>query len=125
MTVTFVAGMAYYSGNITVPRMMAAVYAPGNNPPIDGVYANIFSFGTILGAIWVLGVVPHFGHEKWQMVAFVAFQTTMAGVMSIVGVGMARVAIPICMLLASTTAPISFLSFGMASLSGLEDQSEM
>ncbi len=124
VVVVFINGMLYYSCNVLWPREAAVLFAPANNAVIGGVYANIFSFGTIASFAIVLGFVPNVGHERWQMVGFLVIQVSFIGGMASVGVHDVAKAIVFVMIISMTIAPINFLNFGMASLA-LEDQGDM
>ncbi|PGH14383.1 hypothetical protein AJ80_05973 [Polytolypa hystricis UAMH7299] len=122
--VVFIGGMLYYSSNILWPRQASLLFAPADDPIIRGVYSNIFAFGTIAASSIVLTFVAHLGWERWQMVAYLAIQTTLIGCMSTVGVSDVAQAIAMIMLISMLVAPVNFLAFGMSSLA-LKDQNDI
>ncbi|KAL2794843.1 fungal trichothecene efflux pump [Aspergillus keveii] len=124
IAMTFVGGMLYYSMNILWPRQSALLYVPPGNSTLQGVYANMFSFGTILAGIFVLTIVPRLGHERWQLIGFLVVQTGMIGSMGSVGVDDKAQAIATIIIVAASVTPPQYLAFGMISL-GLENQDDI
>ncbi|OJJ54342.1 hypothetical protein ASPSYDRAFT_94096 [Aspergillus sydowii CBS 593.65] len=124
IAVTFVGGMLYYSMNILWPRQSTLLYVPTGDSTLQGVYANMVSFGTILAGTMVLTIVPRCGHERWQMIGFLVVQTGMIGSMGSVGVHDKAQAIATIIIVAATVTPPQFLAFGMMSL-GLESQADI
>lgn len=88
-----------------------------------GVYANMVSYGVILGSCWAAASCSRFGSEKWQLVAYMTIQTAIIGAMSSVGRNKTQ-AIVLILLFGCANQPISVLNFGMISLH-LEDQADM
>lgn len=84
----------------------------------------MFNFGTILGGIIVLTIVPKAGHERWQLVGFLVIQTAMIGSMSTVGVNDKAQAIASVIIISMNITPPLYLVYGMSSLN-LEDQTDM
>ncbi|KAL4926336.1 fungal trichothecene efflux pump [Aspergillus undulatus] len=124
IAVTFVGGMLYYSMNILWPRQSALLYVPAGDSIMQGVYANMFSFGTILAGILILTVVPMAGHERWQMISYLIVQTAMIGSMGSVGPEDKAQAIATIIIVAITVTPPQYLAFGMISL-GLDSQADI
>ncbi|KAI9371743.1 fungal trichothecene efflux pump [Aspergillus egyptiacus] len=124
LAVTFVGGMLYYSLTVLWPRQSTFLYVPQGDSTMQGVYANMVSFGTILAGTMVLTIVPYLGHERWQMVGFLVIQTGMIGSMGSVGVHDKAQAIATIIIVAATVTPPQFLAFGMMSL-GLESQADI
>lgn len=124
IAVVFLNGMLYYSSNILWPRQAALFFAPKDDAVTSGLYTNIFNFGTCVSSAIVLGVVPHVGKERWQMVTLLAVQTALIGSMATVGTEDKAQAIVTVLLISSTISPVSFLAFGMSSLA-LEDQNDL
>ncbi|KAL3469643.1 fungal trichothecene efflux pump [Aspergillus californicus] len=124
IAVTFVGGMLYYSMTILWPRQSALLYVPPNNSTLQGVYANMVSFGTILAGVLILTIVPWLGHERWQLFAFLLVQTAMLGSMGSVGVDDKAQAIATIIIVAASVTPPQYLAFGMISL-GLESQDDI
>ncbi|KAL3486861.1 fungal trichothecene efflux pump [Aspergillus germanicus] len=124
IAMTFVGGMLYYSMNILWPRQSALLYVPPGDSTLQGVYANMFSFGTILAGIFVLTIVPRLGHERWQLIGFLVVQTGMIGSMGSVEVDDKAQAIATIIIVAASVTPPQYLAFGMISL-GLEDQDDI
>ncbi|KAL3444206.1 fungal trichothecene efflux pump [Aspergillus insuetus] len=124
IAMTFVGGMLYYSMNILWPRQSALLYVPPSDSTLQGVYANMFSFGTILAGIFVLTIVPRLGHERWQLIGFLVVQTGMIGSMGSVGVHDKAQAIATIIIVAASVTPPQYLAFGMISL-GLESQDDI
>ncbi|KAL2851402.1 fungal trichothecene efflux pump [Aspergillus pseudodeflectus] len=124
IAMTFVGGMLYYSMNILWPRQSALLYVPPGDSTLQGVYANMFSFGTILAGIFVLTIVPRLGHERWQLIGFLVVQTGMIGSMGSVGKDDKAQAIATIIIVAASVTPPQYLAFGMISL-GLESQEDI
>lgn len=112
----------YY--NSLWPRQSTLLYVPTGDSTMQGVYANMVSFGTILAGTMVITIVPRCGHERWQMIGFLVVQTGMIGSMGSVGVHDKAQAIATIIIVAATVTPPQFLAFGMMSL-GLESQADM
>ncbi|KAL4937888.1 hypothetical protein BDV06DRAFT_226516 [Aspergillus oleicola] len=124
IAVTFVGGMLYYSMNILWPRQSALLYVPTGDSIMQGLYANMFSFGTILAGILILTIVPMAGHERWQMIGYLTVQTAMIGTMGSVGIHDKGQAIATIIIVAITVTPPQYLAFGMISL-GLDSQADI
>ena len=56
LTVSFVAGMMYYSIQVLWPRQSALLFVPADDTILRGVYANITSFGT-WGIFFIMEVI--------------------------------------------------------------------
>ncbi|KAL4738812.1 fungal trichothecene efflux pump [Aspergillus similis] len=122
--VTFVGGMLYYSMNVLWPRQSSLLYVPTGDSTLQGVYANMVSFGTILAGTMIITIVPKAGHERWQMIGFLVVQTAMIGSLGSVGVDDKAQAIATIIIVAATVTPPQFLAFGMISLA-LDSQADI
>ncbi|KAL3430347.1 fungal trichothecene efflux pump [Aspergillus tetrazonus] len=124
IAVTFVGGMLYYSMNVLWPRQSSLLYVPAGDSTLEGVYANMVSFGTILAGTMIITIVPKAGHERWQMIGFLVVQTAMIGSLGSVGVDDKAQAIATIIIVAATVTPPQFLAFGMISLA-LDSQADI
>ncbi|KAL4812519.1 fungal trichothecene efflux pump [Aspergillus spinulosporus] len=124
IAVTFVGGMLYYSMNVLWPRQSSLLYVPAGDSTLQGVYANMVSFGTILAGTMIITIVPKAGHERWQMIGFLVVQTAMIGSLGSVGVDDKAQAIATIIIVAATVTPPQFLAFGMISLA-LDSQADI
>ncbi|KAL4758054.1 fungal trichothecene efflux pump [Aspergillus foveolatus] len=124
IAVTFVGGMLYYSMNVLWPRQSSLLYVPADDITLQGVYANMVSFGTILAGTMIITIVPKAGHERWQMIGFLVVQTAMIGSLGSVGVDDKAQAIATIIIVAATVTPPQFLAFGMISLA-LDSQADI
>ncbi|KAL4985906.1 fungal trichothecene efflux pump [Aspergillus falconensis] len=106
------------------PRQSALLYVPAGDSTLQGVYANMVSFGTILAGTMIITIVPRFGHERWQMIGFLLVQTAMIGSLGSVGVDDKAQAIATIIIVAATVTPPQFLAFGMISLA-LDSQADI
>lgn len=78
----------------------------------------------MLAAILVVCIVPHCGHERWQLVTFLVIETAMIGSMASVGVQDKAQAIATIIIVATSVTPPQYLAYGMISLA-LESQTDM
>ncbi|RDW65636.1 uncharacterized protein DSM5745_09375 [Aspergillus mulundensis] len=124
IAVTFVGGMLYYSMNVLWPRQSALLWVPAGDSTLQGVYANMVSFGTILAGTMIITIVPKVGHERWQMIGFLIVQTAMIGSLGSVGADDKAQAIATIIIVAATVTPPQFLAFGMISLA-LDSQADI
>jgi hypothetical protein len=105
------------------PRQSAQLFAPADNIIIRGVYANMVSFGTMLGSLYAFAILPRLGHERLQGITYMILQTAFIGSMASVGDDKTK-AIVFIILVSLVNIPMTPLIYGMISL-GLKDQADM
>lgn len=88
-----------------------------------GVYANMVSYGTIMGAVWAAVLCPRLGSEKWQLVVYMTIQTSLVGAMASAGRNKNQ-AIALVVLITTVNIPMSVLNFAKVSLD-LKNQGDM
>lgn len=124
IVVCFVGGMLYYSMNVLWPRQSQTFFVPANQPILRGVYATIFSYGTLLGGLIMVFICSKVNHERWQLVTFMVLQTALIGSLSSVGINDKAQAIATVIVGSATITPPQLVSFTMLSLN-LKDQNDI
>lgn len=124
IVVCFVGGMLYYSMNVLWPRMSQIFFVPATQPILRGVYATIFSYGTLLGGMIMVVICSRVNHERWQLVTFMILQTALIASLASVGIHDKGQAIATVILGSACVTPPQLVSFTMLSLN-LKDQNDI
>lgn len=105
------------------PRQSGLLYVSAEDPIMRGVYANMVSYGIILGSIYSTIFCPRLGSEKWQLVCYMSIQTALVGAMSTAGRNKHQ-AIALVLLINTVNMPMSVLNFAKVTLD-LKNQMDM
>lgn len=106
------------------PRQSQILFVPATQPILRGVYATIFSFGSLTGGFIMIFICSRVHHERSQLVVFMVLQTALIGSLASVGIHDKAQAIVTIVLGAACVTPPQLLSFTMLSLT-LEDQNDI
>ncbi|KAH7126113.1 fungal trichothecene efflux pump [Dactylonectria macrodidyma] len=121
MIVMSVVGMQYYSNATLWPRMSQLLYA--TDEISKGLYAEVVPLGTILGGIAVL-FSKKLGHQRWQIVFFIALQTGCVGALSTSTIENPVKSIILTVIVSMTTALVMLNCFVLVGF-GIVDQNDI
>ncbi|KAH6973092.1 fungal trichothecene efflux pump, partial [Ilyonectria sp. MPI-CAGE-AT-0026] len=121
MVVMSVVGMQYYSNATLWPRMSQLLYA--TDEISKGLYAEVVPLGTILGGLAVLGS-KKLGHQRWQIVFFIALQTGCVGALSTSTIDNPVKSIVLTVIVSMTTALVMLNCFVLVGF-GIVDQNDI
>lgn len=139
MVVMSVAGMQYYSNATLWPRLSQLLYA--TDEISKGLYSEVVPLGTIgklrpettcsllmLTVVSVGGIIVLFskkiGHQRWQIVFYIALQTSSVGALSTTTIDNPAKAIVLTFLVSMTTCLIMLNCFVLVGF-GIVDQNDM
>lgn len=139
MIVMSVVGMQYYSNATLWPRMSQLLYA--TDEISKGLYAEVVPLGTIrtfihslvlnflltltpeVGGLAVLGS-KRLGHQRWQIVFYIALQTACVGALSTSTIDNPVKSVVLTVIVSMTTALVMLNCFVLVGF-GIVDQNDM